>query len=101
MCDPISAVVALGAVAGVAQSASASSKANRLAKQQQAEQEALTATQQATRSASQQSAYNVSDEAGGSDTGLGNTFLTGAGGVNNGSLNLGGSSATNNNILGG
>lgn len=96
MCNPL-ALMAVATVAGTANSVSQSNKANKLARQQQAQQDALTATQQATRSASQQAEYNVSDDAGGSDTGLGNTFLTGSGGVNSGSLNLSGTS----NLLGG
>lgn len=98
MCNPL-ALMAVATVAGTASSVAQSNKANRLARQQQEQQDKLTATQQATRSASQQTEYNVSDDAGGSDTGLGNTFLTGSNGVNTGSLNLGG--ASSNNLLGG
>ena len=100
MCNPL-AVMAVATIAGTASGIQQSNKANKLAKQQQAQQDALTATQQATRSASQQSAYDVSsDNAGGSDTGLGNTFLNGAGGVNNSTLNLG-NTTSGNNTLGG
>lgn len=91
MCNPIAAVMAITAIAGGAQQSHMANKQQRAARQAEERQNAL-ARQQADKrqAASGTTMFDVDESAGGSDLGLGNTFLTGAQGVSNDQLNLGG-----------
>lgn len=98
MCDPISAVLAVTAVASGVQGYNQNKKQEEMAKRQAAESKAQADIQASKRQASSNYLFDVDTESGGSDVGLGNTFLTGSQGVNTDQINLGG---VKNNILGG
>lgn len=92
MCNPLAIVMAVSAVASGAQNRYQANKQEKMMERQEGEQKALTQRQADTRTAATgTSIFDIDAEnAGGSDTGLGNTFLTGAGGIGNSQLNLGG-----------
>lgn len=91
MCNPLAVVMAVSAVASAGQSAYQSNKADKLASRQEEERKTQLRQQANTRTNSESGLFDVSTEnTGGSDLGLGNTFLTGSQGVSNNQLNLGG-----------
>ena len=98
MCNPVAAVMAITAIAGSAQQNHMAKKQERAAQQAEESQNALRRKQENKRSeASSNYLFDVENaDSGGSDGGIGNTFLTGSTGVANNQLNLG-----KNNILGG
>ncbi len=92
MCNPLAIVMAVTAIAGGAQQNHMAKKQEGAANKQQEKQDAL-ARQQANQrgDATSTTMFDVNTESsGGSDLGLGNTFLTGSQGVSNDQLNLGG-----------
>lgn len=92
MCNPVAIVMAVTAVAGAAQQNHMAKKEEGIANKQREKQDALARQQSNQRAAaSNTTLFDVeSENAGGSDAGLGNTFLTGSQGVSNDQLNLGG-----------
>lgn len=92
MCGPAIIPIA-GALIGAGASVYSSRKQAQLAEKQQKEQERLAQRQEARRAATREQAsstYLDMEEGVGASTGLGDTFLTGAGGISNSQLNLGG-----------
>lgn len=90
MCAPVPLILGASTLLSAAQGYKANRDANKQAKRQQREQDELARTQASKRSASTSSIFDVDETEGGSDIGLGNTFLTGSQGVSNDQLNLGG-----------
>ena len=87
MCAPV-LIPLVGAALSAGSQIYSANKAERNAKRDQAEQETLR-RQQAAQRTEMEGSFNNIDESGGAPAGLGNTFLTGAGGIANSQLNLG------------
>lgn len=92
MCGP-AVIPILAAVIGAGTSMYTANKAEKAQERQQSEQKDLEKQQQAKRTDMQGNVINL-DENVGAPAGLGNTFLTGAGGVATSQLNLGGGNKT-------
>lgn len=98
MCVPLAAAAGLSFLGNVLTRRQEAKKVQRMQNAQLEEQNALKRQQDNKRTeASSNYLFDVENSgAGGSDGGIGNTFLTGSQGVSNNQLNLG-----KNNILGG
>lgn len=89
MCAPALIVPIVSAVIGAGSAMYSANKAEKTANRQQDEQKKLADQQAAKRGDMEQGVVNL-DENTGAPSGLGNTFLTGAGGISNSQLNLSG-----------
>jgi len=87
MCAPV-LIPLVGAALSAGSQIYSANKAERNAKRDQEEQETLR-RQQAAQRTQMEGSFNNIDESSGAPSGLGNTFLTGAGGIANSQLNLG------------
>lgn len=94
MCAPV-LIPLVGAALSAGSQIYSANRAERNAKRDQAEQQALRDQQAAQRTQMEGSFNNIDEAAGGAPSGLGNTFLTGAGGIANSQLNLGNGVGTN------
>lgn len=92
MCNP-AIIPIITAVIGAGTSMYTANKAENAQAKQREQQETLTKQQQAKRTDMEGNVINL-DENAGVPSGLGNTFLTGAGGVATSQLNLGGGNKT-------
>lgn len=89
MCNPVAAIMGVSAVLGMNESRRQANKQEDLMKKQEKEAQRQARIQANQRGSFSNQVIDV-DQSGGSDLGLGNTFLTGAEGVNTNQLNLGG-----------
>lgn len=89
MCAPALIVPIVSAVIGAGSAMYSANKAEKSQERQAAEQKKLADQQAAKRGDMEQGVVNL-DENAGAPSGLGNTFLTGAGGISNSQLNLSG-----------
>lgn len=93
MCAPALVVPLISAVIGAGAAVYSSNKAEKTADKQRRQQEDLAKQQSEKRTDMEGGVVNL-DENTGAPSGLGNTFLTGAGGIGNDKLNLGGGNKT-------
>lgn len=93
MCAPALIVPLVSAAIGAGAAVYSANKAEKTADKQRQQQEDLAKQQAAKRTDMEGGVVNL-DENAGAPSGLGNTFLTGAGGIGNDKLNLGGGSKT-------